>query len=192
MALPQNAITVTPYSATFLSPDDHPYFDLENYEQGGIGIGNSSRGRQYQDWNIFIEGNDVYVAPALNLLARTLVFSGAGITTLSLAFDSNMNVVIAFMQSGELKLYWYDTVAGTYTTTTFIGDSGQVSTDDKRETQEGASDVIFAYTRAGTLYYRQQRDRYTVEYTVGATTGYVSRIGMNAINRFQFEVLEPA
>ena len=44
----------------------------------------------------------------------------------------------------------------------------RVTLDDKRRGQTSSSDVILAYLRAGSLYYRQQRDRYLTEYLLTA------------------------
>jgi hypothetical protein len=63
-----------------------------------------------------------------------------------------------------------------------------VCLDDKRPLQNAVSDVILAYTRSGNLYFRAQRDRYLVEYPLAtAVTGTLDKVGMNTVNRLQFE-----
>jgi hypothetical protein len=66
--------------------------------------------------------------------------------------------------------------------------------DDKRALASATNDVILAYIRAGGLYYRQQRDRFAVEYVVGTGVGSSSRIvalGMGANMRLQIKLLGP-
>jgi hypothetical protein len=54
------------------------------------------------------------------------------------------------------------------------------------------SDVIFGYVVAGVLHWRQQRDRYLVEYTAGACAGFrLLTIGMSVNGRFQFKMVSP-
>lgn len=188
--LPQNAISEPAYSAAFLEPDSNPYLALTDYEKGGVGISNASQGRLVRNWTCFVDGVDVYVAPAEDLATRTLILSGSDITTVSVAFDTNMNVALAYMRAGVLNLYWYDTLVGHYVTTSYPDcTSGRVGTDEKRPSLEAISDVIFAYVLGDVLYWRQQRDRYTVEYTAGPAGGaQLTRIGMSVLNRFQFEL----
>lgn len=196
--LPNNAISVVVAYAPYLSPDSADGQDSESLEQGGIAISDASQGRQVQDWRAYIETtlgvSTIKVAPFLTGTPVTTVLTGTGlITAVSLAFDSSMNTATCYIEAGVLKLHWYDTVAGAYRSDSYAGaTSGKVSTDDKRSSQEGPSDVIFAYVRADVLYWRQQRDRYTVEYTVGAAVGRnLTRLGMTTKNRLQFELSQP-
>ncbi|MNV87345.1 hypothetical protein D3C71_1814610 [compost metagenome] len=93
------------------------------------------------------------------------------------------------MAAGVPKFRWYDPIATGYVTTELPAGcvNPRVSLDDKRSEYAPSSDVILAYVRAGNLYYRQQRDRYTVEYLwqTGVPAGLV-KIGMNRLLRFQF------
>lgn len=189
--LPQDAISATPVYAEFLAPDSNAYNVLVDYEKGGVAIGDASQGRMVRDWTCTVEGDNIYGAPSTDLGDRTLLLTVPGVTTASLAFDSNMNVTLAYLQAGVLKLYWYNSLIEAYTTTSYPGaTSGRVTTDDKRSGEEAASDVIFAYVRADVAYWRQQRDRYATEYTIGpAGGGLLTRIGMNGVNRLQFELL---
>jgi hypothetical protein len=117
------------------------------------------------------------------------LFQGAP-TELSLAFDQNCRPVIAYVEAGTIKLYWFDTQAAAQTTTAFdgLGTSPMLCLDDKRTEAATSSDVLLAYLRDGYAYYRQQRDRYGIEYTLGRVLGASPRImgwGMSAANRVQ-------
>ena len=193
MALPQNTIGATLMQAPFLSPDILDTGNSQSLESGGVAISDPSQGRLVQTWRAYITGGGtgISVEPFIAATPTTVLVSGAtGITSVSLAFDSNMAATICYMESGTLKLRWFNSLTSAIQTDSYTGaTSGRVSADDKRQSQEGASDVIFAYTLSGTLYWRQQRDRYLTAYTAG-TSGALKlrRIGMHNALRFQFEL----
>jgi hypothetical protein len=122
---------------------------------------------------------------------QIVVFNAIGVTELSLAFDQNMRPFVAFTQLGQAKFRWYDTVLGANRITDLnVNDySPRCTMDDKREMQTslGSNDIILAYMRAGSLYYRQQRDRYENEYLLMANVNaQFLRVGMNRGKRLQF------
>jgi hypothetical protein len=122
----------------------------------------------------------------------TVVATGLGsVTDVSLAFDSNMQPVIAYLEDGVCKLRWFRLLINGFQTDAFAGCiTPKCSTDDKRETQEGASDVIFSYVRAGNLYWRTQRDNYEIERLVGTCPpGWgLARTGMTSGFRFRWDL----
>ena len=91
----------------------------------------------------------------------------------------------------ESNLYYFDSVNLVFATLTIATGTGcRACIDDPRKFNETNSDVIFAYVRGTNLYYRQQRDRYLTEYTVGAVpNGYkLRRVAANVKNRLQFKL----
>ena len=183
---------ITPaITSLLLAPDSSEVDPLVSFERGGIALNDPSRGLDYQNWRCYIEGGVVKVTP-VGGGTITSVFTPSGIvTSLSLAFDTNMAVTICYVEDGLVKLRWFNTLTALIQTDTIAGATAcRCGTDEKRSGLEGLSDVIFAYLRAGNLYYRQQRDRYLIEYTVGAVPGAfkMRRIGKNVGNRFQFEL----
>jgi len=192
--LPQNSVSDPAVTAPFFSPDDIDNQDLVSFELGGIALNDPSQGRMVQVWTAFVTGQDVMISADNH--APSVLFSVAGaLSAVSLAFDSNMQPAVSFTEDGVVKLYWFDTLAPGFVTTSFPGLSSpsRLSTDDKRQSQEATSDVIFGYVKDGVLYWRQQRDRYTVEYTAGPVPEdmVLYRMGMNTKRRFQFELREP-
>ena len=183
-------LSTVPVPADFLEPRDRPYNPLVSPEYGGPALNTPVQSRLVLIWNAFYEDGAVKVAPESATPTVTTLFAALNVETVSLAFDANMNPTIAYMQAGVCKLWWFDSSVNHMVTTTFPGvDSCQVTTDDKRAAAVGRDDVIFAYTREGALYYRQQRDRYTVEYKLfEPVKGKLLRLGMNRKNRLQFEV----
>jgi len=183
--IPNNAFTTQPIVSPFRPPKDEPYQPLTSKSRGGIALNNPSKGRDYQNWVVSYDGSDILVAPQGGSTAFTLTV--AGVLSVSLAFDNNMNPVIAWMDAVGAKLYWFNNV--TFVTTAFAATSCRVTIDDVRDFYNADSDVIFAYTNAGTLYWRQQRDQYATQRTVGSTTGLLQKVGLNQLNRLQFQLL---
>jgi len=183
--IPNNAFTATPIVSAFLPPKDEPYQPLTSKSRGGVALNDASQGRDYQNWIVNYDGANILVAPQGGSTAFTLPV--AGVLSVSLAFDNNMNPVIAWMDAVGAKLYWFNNV--TFVTTAFPATSCRVTIDDVRDFYNADSDVIFAYTNAGTLYWRQQRDQYATQRTVGSTTGLLQKVGLNQLNRLKFQLL---
>lgn len=112
-------------------------------------------------------------------------------TEISFSFDANMQPAVAFVADGQAYLNWYDNTVPGYVTTTLSADveTPRVTLDDKRHVGSNGyqvSDVILAYTRGGNLYYRQQRERYTVERLLKEGVTPLIKIGFNRQLRLQF------
>lgn len=191
--LPQNTVSSVAVSSAFLSPDISAPNPLLDYERGGIALNDPSQGLNVQDWTCFIaaNGTDVQIRPGA--AAPITIFSQGGIEELSFAFDQNMRVFIAYRVGDVSYLRWFDSVPQTYVTTSYAATRNpKLSLDDKRTTQIALnSDIIFAYMRGNTVYYRQQRERFQTERIVrsGVPDGLgLVRIGMGVNLRFQFEI----
>lgn len=186
--LPKQTLSLTPVPGAFLAPDHTDPLPLEDWEMGGIALSDPSAGLQYQVWHAFMDGDWITVeAPEV---APTAIIEVPGCTSLSFTFDQNMNIVVAYMQGTQSYLYWYDTGENKFVTTHFTGViTPRVALDDKRQTQSGTSDVIFAYIRDNNLYFRAQRDRYETEYLLASSVdALLVQIGMSNRSRFQFKL----
>lgn len=192
--LPQGELSTQLMYAPFQYPDIIPPLQNEDYEYGGIGLQDPSRGLMYQVWTLRLEVDDLGIGHVLlsaSNYPETEQFSAAGITDISLTFDQNMNPVIAFYENGQAKLWWYDLTIEQQTFTTFPAGTGvpKCTLDDKRASQTSVSDVLVFYTKDSNLYYRQQRDRYATEYLLHTgVVGQVLQAGMNKLNRMQIVV----
>lgn len=186
--IPDRTLSSTPISAPFLPPDGGSSSPLIDYEMGGVALRDASEGLQVQVWTFFLDGTNVRVsAPSV---AATTLFTRTGITELSGCFDQNMNPCVVFVQAGTTVLYWFDSLAGMQVFTTFGAyENPKVSMDDKRTGQNANNDIIFAYLRERALYFRAQRDRFSIETMLFPLISdkYVFKaMGMSSINRFQF------
>ena len=189
--LPSNAITVSPLLGEFIYPVSLPYTPLTQLVLGGVALGDASQGRVLKEWTVAYTTGVITVSPAGESPVFTL--SAPDATSVSLTFDSSMNVVLCWVTLLGASLYYYDAVSNAFTTQLFAGvTSARVAVDDTRAFNNSESDVIFAYTLANTLHWRQQRDRYSIEYTAGPCDGEVQRMGLSTVSRFQFEFTKRA
>ena len=191
--LPLQVLSNVPVKGAYLAPDNYTPALLVDYDMGGIGLHDPSQGLQVQVWTLEYLGGIVFIS-APNT-PRTVLFSLPNITELSLAFDQNMNPFVAFMQSNptpQARFWWYDTVTQTqiFTDLPSGSTSPRCCLDDKRPSQSALCDIILAYMRAGSLYFRAQRDRYLVEYLLASSlNARLDRIGMTKQNRVQFRLI---
>ena len=192
--LPNNVLSTTVESAPFIYPRNTVRFSQAagqaDVHYGGIAVGNATAGLSYQVWSAYSDGVNIWLT-APNT-APFIYLAGVDPTWVSLAFDQNARPFIGYTTAnGNAFFNWFDTIANAFVTTELPTGGGYErifsALDDLRPGNIGGSDIILAYTRAGQLYMRVQRDRYGVEYDLAATPeGQLVQIGMNIHWRFQF------
>lgn len=198
--IPGKAISTSLMFAPFQYPDSIPVYNTTDYQQGGIGIADASQGLQVQAWYLSLSGNPssnnvVLSAPNTQ---PTILFSAPNITEISLSFDQNMKPAVAYVSQGNPKFWWYDTTIPGYTIIDLAAGvtSPRCTLDDKRgvDISLGYSDIILAYIYNHNLCFRQERDRFTVEYVLQTNIDLLisnptlNKIGMNTIERLQFQI----
>lgn len=192
--LPEDTLSTEPVNSAFEGASALPITQWVDYEDGGIAIQDGTLGLLYQVWRAEIKRNKTTGLDEIWIGAEKvdpfLHRTAADITEVSLSFDRNMNLALAYVESDVAYLYWFDTTIPGYRTTTLGADvkTPRVTHDDKRELQSQNSDVILAYLKNGNLYYRQQRDRYETERLLQASVNSpgLVKIGMNKQLRLQF------
>lgn len=191
MALPNNTLSSTPLPAPFEPPRtvlrSATTAGLSDVHLGGVALGDPSQGLNFQLWTAFTDGTRIWLqAPN----TPPFVFLTApGSVWVALAFDQNARAFVAYAdQLGNANYYWFDTTIQAYRLTPISGVVRRVfaALDDNRPITISGSDIILAYVRAGTLFMRVQRDRFGVEYNLGAAPAGLVQIGMNTAFRFQF------
>lgn len=174
-----------------LAPEDK----LRDWEMGGIALNDPSQGLDYQLWKYTLvidpltEHGQVFVqAPSV---PPTLMFEGDFISEIAGAFDQNMNPMVAYQQSGVPKIWWWDpTVPGmVHTTLSGACIDLRVTLDDKRQFNVADSDIVLSYVRDGSLYFRLQRDRYSIEYLLEEGVLRLVYSAMNTQWRLQWKAL---
>lgn len=172
-------------------PADSAAGGLLSYSAGGIAIQDATMGFDFQTWEARITGNRIFLS-APNTPAFQ-IYQGIDLSYVSLAFDRQMQPVIAFVDDGVARLEWYDSLTQ-QRVVTIIGATEiltpLVYMDDDRVMQSDTADVIISYLKNGSLYYRQQRDRYETEITLSPGSYFrLNKFGMNRGLRLQFELL---
>lgn len=188
--LPDGVLSTIPIPASFMWPRDAPPQDLIDYELGGVAISDPSQGLMVKAWRMrWIDGQ--FIADASGV-APAVILERDDVANFSFTFDQNMKPFITFAEeSGNAYYYWYDATVPSYKLVALPAGTitPKCSLDDKRLNQTSRSDIILAYVKAGSLCYRQQRDRFGTEYILSDSVGgYLRRIGMNIIWRFQFDI----
>lgn len=194
--LPDHVLSSTTILGYFLSPDDKEPSYFIDYEMGGVALNDPSQGLLVKNWwaQLVVDGVKEECRITINSADTTpyLFLTDQDITEVAFAFDQNMNPLIAYMQNGDAKFYWYDSLIEDYATLTLPAGSRspKCCLDDKRHTQRSSSDVLLVYGRADKLYYREQRDRYTIEYELATILpgDDVLIVGMTTANRIQIGV----
>lgn len=196
--MPQNVLSTTKELGTLLAPRDERGINdlLVDWEEGGIAINDGSQGLQVQTWQCNCDGSN-FVLTSPSDPSGTLVLSVIEtVVDMSFTFDQNMRTFIAYTDdTGACNYWWFDSTISGYRTSVLPTGSAfaRCTLDDKRASQSSASDIILAYTRASELYYRQQRDRYGIEYSlVGSLEdSRLINIGLSTVNRLQFDLTPP-
>lgn len=191
--LPDNTASSIGFGGLYYSPDDLVTTPLVDYESGGLVLNDSSAGLFAAKWKAWYDGTQVWVQSEIG--EPILLFEELFITEITLCFDQNMRWSIGYVAQGVMKLNWYDTYLNARVQTVIPGEANynpKMCLDDKRAMSIQTSDMIFAYLRGNSLYYRQQRDRFQVEYFLrdGLFPGTkLKNIGMNKNMRLQFELV---
>ncbi len=194
MALPGDALIDPPIPAPMEFEKELKVTRRFDYEMGGIALNDPSEGHLYQEWNYFITRDLSQIWIMAEEVAPALLYEGFNITSVSGTFDQNMRPTYAYVEGGEAKLYWYDTAAEEAVVTNYGPNvfTPKVTLDDKRFFAQGFNDIIFGYVKNGHLYYRQQRDRFTIERLLKAdvteSCGELHCIGMQVNKRLGFQM----
>lgn len=192
--IPDGVLSTEPVPSRFFGARALAITKTIDFEDGGFAIQNPSLGLLYQRWRarLFDEGTPYsYILLDAPLVPDFVAFSGPNISEFSFTFDQNMQTVFAYVQNGISYLRWYDSTISGFTITEIGAGvvTPRVSYDDKRSLATNGyqtSDVICAYVRDGNLYYRQQRDRYTIERLLKEGVTPLIKIGMSRGLRLQF------
>lgn len=186
MALP--SISTIQSASAFVDAKANAVSPLVDYETGGVALQDPSEGLMVQTWTARTDGTDITIE-ADNSPAQ-VIYSGTSITEVSLAFDSNMNYFVAFVENGQAKFKWYDSTISDFMVTNLgaTDTNPRCTLDDKRDFNNTGRSIILAYLRNDNLYARYQNDRYDTEYDLGAVTAgkKLAKIGMGSGLRINY------
>jgi hypothetical protein len=149
-----------------------PRYDSNNpfeLELGPLEL-NQSANHLAKQWWLFEEvGGDVFIDKiygSVRAAAATYLFTSGPVTQLSATFDQLGKPLVFYNTGTELRLWWYDPTQEDHVTSVFGEGADPFATFDIRYSPSNqGSDALLFYVRDTAIYYRQQRDRYEVEYT---------------------------
>lgn len=186
--IPEERISSNPIRGRLLNPWSRN--SRVSLHRGPVAISDPSRGLAARLWRLRALADGLYIGPVDSPVESLLVPTSARATECSLAFDQLGRPAAAFVEGGVPKLYWYDSVVGEFVVdllpTGVI--NPRLTLDDARQEYAVSSDIILAYVRDGSLYYRQQRDRYTIERLLSSGVSSLEHVSMNSVYRLQFVV----
>lgn len=192
--MPDNVLSTVPAPASFVGARSLPITKIVDYEDGGRAIQDPSAGLLFQRWRarLYNEGEaDSFVVLDAREVPEFVWLTVPYMTEISFSFDASMQPTVVYVANGEAFLNWYDSRVSQYITTALPSDviTPRVSMDDKRYIGSNGyqvSDVILGYIRSGNLYYRQQRDHYTVERLLKESVKPLIKIGFTRRLRLQY------
>jgi hypothetical protein len=196
--IPNQVLSSTVIRSALLYPDNAiRRTELEDFEMGGVALQDPSQGLRVVAWKGVIDAvTRVATLTPVTSTAPPIVIFTETVTPVefSFSFDRSMREFsITRFADNTAKLRWYDTAIPAYVTTTYTGiQSCMLALDDKRDVSSSIADVIFTYLKTDNkLYFRAQRDRFLVEYTltdVLAPNLAITNFGMGRNNRLQWRI----
>lgn len=194
--MPLNELSSSAFVAGFEDPVKSPSERdlMRAWERAGVYLNDTSKGLNYKLWTLEAILNkdtalyDVIVSAPGGVSPteqNRVLFSMADIASVDLAFDQNMNPVVAYMQGANASYYWYDPVEAGYVHSSLPAGCYDIrcTMDERRNFNIENSDVTLAYLRAGNLCVRYQRNRYDSELILIGSLGAQARLVSVARNR---------
>lgn len=185
-------LSTDPHRAAYLSPDNLDGFKRRvDYERGGLGLHETSRGLLFQNWRVAWDAITKEVRLTNEYGFDQVMFSALNVTQLSLSFDQSMTPYFAYTESGSTWLRWL--LASGETRKMLIPGATQprLTMDDKRPESTSLADVALIYLRGTSLCKRIQRESFLTEevLAVDVIGTRLGRVGMTKNNRVQIELL---
>lgn len=197
--LPNHVLSSTAVPGTLLTPRATPRSAadgaLSPMSIGGAGFRDTSLGLKSQVWTGSYDGANIVLTPATGF-AITIAISS--VIWFDFTFDQSMNPVVAYADLfGGVAFRWFDTTTNNFAITSLPFGTDPwpfCQLDDPRPEEIQVNDVIVTYTRGSHLYFLAQRDRFGIEYDLGAISvdppKVLIAVGMSTVNRIQFEFAE--
>lgn len=139
-----------------------PLFDVED---GPIAISDLSEGLNYQKWVLYYKDAQIWLAAPTQDPTVVLTDSLNQITDISFCFDQNGRLQIVWKSADKVWHKWFDSTVGAFVITPYNDiRTPKLTLDDRRPEQKTVSDIVFSYIKSdGSLAFRLQRDRYSIE-----------------------------
>lgn len=171
MAIPEGRMSTIPVIGDYRPPEGVNLHPITTYEFGPIDIEDTTEGLLYQTWRLTwdISTGD-FILRGETTLNEYTIGNSPDVNHASFTFDQSGRVTFAWTNATSSYLYWYDTQVAQQVTTDLGLEvlTPTIYLDDKRLTQNAASDMILWYTKYTggekyALYMKLQRERFLIE-----------------------------
>lgn len=160
--------------------------DTADWSIGPVSINDVSSGVNYQEWVATFSGSTVNITPTTG--TPTSLVLPVSPYRISLAFDQNAQVCLAYETDSQAYMYWYDPTEGyTHRVLPVGARSVCVVLDDPRDDFLFDSDIHLSYVRDGSLYACAQRERFNIEHLIASPASELVSTGPSRAYRVQWK-----
>jgi len=169
-------------------------FAVNNVTIGPVALNDTNKGLIDKFWAAYVDVSDNIIIEDLELSSTTFILNEPdGVQNIALAFDQNANDTYAYITGiGDLKIRFFDaSIPNDVILNIGQAQSVTFTMDMKYFPSNPRSDILLFYIRDNAIFYRIQRDKYSIEYTTPVTTGANQLIdsGMRTDYRFQVQYI---
>jgi len=174
-----------------------PYvpFAVKSVTIGPVALNDASEKLNNRFWATYFDPSSKNIILD-DLLGTTTVIINEplGVKRIGLAFDQNANDTYSWItNTGILMLRFFD---GANDTVLNLGTAQDcvITMDMKYQPGNSSSDILLFYIRSGAIFYRIQRDKYSIEYATPVVSGVDKLVdsGMRTDYRFQVKYISNA
>lgn len=199
MALPADGLLFEPPTqGVFLPPRDIVKMPHEDWSTGGIALNDNGAGLEVYHWRYVYDPDSRAISVGVPGVVPDVVVHTLSVDAIEISgsFDIAMQPIVAWQAADDTSWFrWFDPTVPGFESIQLPSGSYDVRVvlDDTRSGQGEVLDALVTYLRAGSVYQRQLRDRFSTEYEIatGAVAGgRLSRCGMavfGAAHRMQWE-----
>lgn len=165
-------------------------FSVNNVTIGPIALNDASDGLNNKYWATYFDpSTSNIILDDLEGNTEIIVNEPLGIKRIGLAFDQNGNDVYAWITETDiLMLRWFDGgIPGDVVVNLGTAQDAVITMDMKYQAENSRSDVLLFYIKDNAIFYRVQRESYSIPNATPVTSG-ASRLidsGMRTDYRFQ-------
>lgn len=183
------------YPVRVLSKPPAAFGDVQAVKVGPLALADSQGSINNRYWVCYQLSGAVYMRGAVNdttwSAPETILTEAEEIEALDFTFDQLGRAIIFYQVGTELRLWYFDSIAGAFIKRVIDADAEQplCGFDLIDDTGDPMSDAHIFYVKGGSILERLQRDRYDVVYDslVSYSSIKLLSCGMTAGNKFQVE-----
>ena len=166
-------------------------FAVKNVTIGPAALNDASEKLNDKFWATYFEpGTKDIILDDLIGGTTAIVNEPLGIKRIGLAFDQNANDAYAWItDTNILKIRFFDgSIPDDVILTLGTAQDVVITMDMKYQPPNPVSDILVFYIRDKAIFYRLQRDKYSIEYTTPVTDGANQLIDSGIRTDYRFQV----